>query len=60
MPLRFWNSSTDYNPPDFKPFRRQGKPLDALYFGYLTRIKTKQGTINFVYLVDDMKRLWVS
>lgn len=36
-------------------FGGKEKPLDALYFGYLTRIKTKQGTINFVYLVDDMK-----
>lgn len=31
------------------------KPLDALYFGYLTRVKTDHGTINFAYLIDDVK-----
>jgi hypothetical protein len=36
-------------------FGSKDKPLDALYFGYLTRVKTKQGTINFVYLIDDVK-----
>lgn len=38
----------------FNAFGRN-KRFDALYFGYLTRIQTKEGTINMAYLIDDIK-----
>lgn len=31
------------------------KKLDLLYFGYLTRIQTNEGTLNLAYLVDDTR-----